>query len=76
MTKIEVTTQALELPEAERLALAEDLWASVPDPNAYPDAISLPQWQKDLLEQRLEESKNDPGKPWEQVKAEIWSTGS
>lgn len=76
MTKTEVRNQALELPESERLALAEELWASVEDPNAFPEALSLPQWQKDLLDQRLEESKDDLGKPWEQVKAEIWPAGS
>ena len=72
MTKTEVRSQALQLSEPERLALAEELWASVEDPNAYPDAVSLPQWQKDLLDQRLEASRDDPGKPWEQVKVEIW----
>jgi len=76
MTKTEVKAQALQLPESERLALASELWASVQDPNAYPEAVALPQWQRDLLDERLEESKNDPGKPWAEVKAEIWPTGS
>ena len=76
MTKTEVRDQALDLPEADRLALVEELWASVGDTNACLEPISLPQWQKDLLDQRLEESKDDPGKPWGQVKAEIWPAGS
>lgn len=76
MTKTEVRSQALQLSEPERLALADELWASVEDPNAYCDTISLPEWQRDLLDERLEETKDDPGKPWEQVKAEIWPTGS
>lgn len=76
MTKTEVQRQALQLPERERLQLAEELWASVADPNAYPEDLPLPQWQKDLLDERLEETKDDPGKPWEQVKAEIWPTHS
>lgn len=50
MTKAEVRTQPLKLPEPG----------------------TLPQWQEDLLDQRLEESEDDPGKPWKQVKAEIW----
>ena len=74
MTKTEVISQALRLPEPERLALAEELWASVEDSRAHSEAMSLPQWQRDLLDQRLEESKADPGKPWDQVKVEIWST--
>jgi putative addiction module component (TIGR02574 family) len=76
MTKAEVRNQALRLSERERLALAEELWASIEDPNTYPEASYLPQWQKDLLDQRLEESQGDPGKPWEQVKAEIWPADS
>ena len=56
--------------------LAGELWASVTDPNAYADALELPQWQKDLLDERLEETRDDPGKPWEQVKAEIWPSQS
>ena len=76
MTKTEVHRQALQLPERERLQLAEELWASITDPNAYPEDLPLPQWQKDLLDERLEETKGDPGKPWEQVKTEIWPTHS
>ncbi len=76
MTKTEVQRQALQLPERERLELAEELWASIADPNAYPEELPVPQWQKDLLDERLEETKDDPGKPWEQVKAEIWPTHS
>ena len=72
MTKAEVINQALRLSEPERLALAEELWASVEDPNAYSDSISLPQWQQDLLDHRLEESQDDPGQTWAAVKAEIW----
>lgn len=73
MTKTEVRNQALQLSEPERLALAEELWASIEDPNAAPEPVSLPQWQQDLLEERLAQSQDDPGTPWEQVKGEIWS---
>lgn len=76
MTKAEVQRQALQLPERERLQLAEELWASVADLNAYPEDLPLPQWQGDLLDERLKETRDDPGKPWEQVKGEIWPTHS
>ena len=72
MTKAQLKTQALQLPEPERLALAEELWASIENPNAYPESVEIPQWQRDLLDERLAESQEDPGKPWEQVKAEVW----
>lgn len=70
MTKTEVQRRALQLSERERFQLAEELWASIDDPNAYPDSVILPQWQKDLLDKRLEATKDDPGKPWAQAKDE------
>lgn len=73
MTKAEVRNQALQLPESERLALAEALWASVENPNVLAESGSLPQWQQELLEERLKESRDDPGRPWKRVRAEIWS---
>lgn len=72
MSKTEVITQAMQLSERERLQLAEELWASIADPNAYPDDMPLPEWQRDLLDKRLEESKDDPGRPWPEVRAELW----
>ncbi|MEE8524961.1 MAG: addiction module protein [Thermoanaerobaculia bacterium] len=75
MTRFEVQRQALQLPEQERFELAEELWASIENPDALA-GLSLAQWQKDLLDERLEESRNDPGKPWSEVKAEIWATDS
>jgi len=76
MTKTELQRAVLELPERDRLQLAEELWASVSDPNVYAEVLQVPQWQKDLLDERLEETRDDPGKPWEQVKAEIWPSRS
>jgi len=72
MTKTEVQRQALLLSERERLLLAEELWASVEDPNAVAVDLPLPRWQRELIDERLEASKDDPGKPWKQFKAEIW----
>ncbi|MEM9291684.1 MAG: addiction module protein [Acidobacteriota bacterium] len=74
MTKTDVMTQALQLSERERLQVAAELWASVPDPNAYPEALPLPAWQAQLLDQRLEELERQPeeGTPWEEVERRIW----
>jgi putative addiction module component (TIGR02574 family) len=72
MTRAEVQRQALQLPEQDRLRLAEELWASLEEPNASPADLPIPQWQADLLDQRIEETKDDPGTPWEEVKARIW----
>ena len=76
MTKMQIRQQALCLPEQDRLELARELWASIDNPYGMRLDVSLPQWQRDLIDERLEESKSDPGMPWNQVKAEIWSTDS
>ena len=68
MTKAELQRQALELPENERLELADTIWASLSDP----DVLSLPTWQRDLLDERLASSEAEEGGDWEEVRAEIW----
>lgn len=74
MTLTEIRARALQLSERERLELASALWASVDDPNAYPEAIALPQWQKDLLDERLAELERNPdeGSTRENVEKRIW----
>jgi hypothetical protein len=36
------------------------------------DTLPLPQWQRDLLDERLASADAEEGKDWEDVKAEIW----
>lgn len=68
MTKIEIRQQVMELPEAERLEIADAIWSSLDDP----DTLPLPQWQRDLLDERLASIDTEEGRDWEDVKAEIW----
>lgn len=68
MTKAEIRQQIMELPETERLEIADAIWSSLDDP----DALPLPQWQRDLLDERLASIDTEEGKDWEDVKAEIW----
>ncbi len=72
MTKVEIAQQALTLPERERFELAQTLWASIEEPNTFHDLQPLPDWQKQLLDERLEASANEEGEDWEHVRAEIW----
>lgn len=60
--------KVMALPEEERLEIAEAIWSSLDNPNALP----LPQWQKDLLDERLASLGTEEGRDWEDVKAEIW----
>lgn len=68
MTKVEIQRQVLELPENERIEIAEAIWTSLEDPEALP----LPQWQRDLLDERLASLDTEEGRDWEEIKAEIW----
>jgi putative addiction module component (TIGR02574 family) len=68
MTKLEIKQQIMELPEAERLEIADAVWESLSDP----DSLPLPLWQRDLLDERLASIDSEEGKDWEEVKAEIW----
>ncbi|NJL28267.1 MAG: addiction module protein [Thermoanaerobaculia bacterium] len=68
MTKIEIQHRALELPENERLEVADALWASL----SNLDALPLPAWQQDVLKQRLASRDTEEGIDWEDLKAELW----
>ncbi|MCP4663961.1 MAG: addiction module protein [bacterium] len=72
MTRLDIAQQAMALPEHDRFELAQTLWASLEEPNAYQEAHRLPEWQRQLLDERLEASANEEGEDWEQVKAELW----
>ena len=68
MTKTEIQREVLELPEDERLEVADAIWSSLEDLNSHP----LPSWQKDLLDERLASAGTEEGRDWDEVKAEIW----
>jgi putative addiction module component (TIGR02574 family) len=68
MTRAEIQREVMELPERERLEIAEAIWSSLDNP----DILPLPQWQKDLLDERLASLETEEGRDWEDVKAEIW----
>jgi putative addiction module component (TIGR02574 family) len=72
MTKAEIAQHALTLPEQDRFDLAETLWASLDEPDAVQAPCALPEWQKQLLDERLEASAGEEGESWDQVRAEIW----
>jgi prevent-host-death family protein len=54
------------------IEMAEDFDAAEPAGSDIPNAVTLPQWQKDLLKERLANSSDEVGRDWECVKAEIW----
>jgi putative addiction module component (TIGR02574 family) len=64
--------QILELPTAERVEIAQQIWESVFD---YPEAVALTQAQREELERRWRsfEQNPDEGEPWEDVKQSLLS---
>lgn len=60
----------LKLSVAERIQLAQDIWDSIA---AEPDALPLSEAQRQELDRRLEDYRQNPesGVPWEQVRARL-----
>jgi putative addiction module component (TIGR02574 family) len=60
----------LALSPAERIQLVEDIWDSLAE---FPEAITLTEAQRQLLDERLKAHRADPkaGSPWPEVKARI-----
>jgi putative addiction module component (TIGR02574 family) len=63
----------LDLPIDERMELAQILWESV-DPEDEARFLSIPDWQRRILDERLADIERNPGdeQTWEEVKAELW----
>lgn len=64
------TIDLLALEPAQKLDLITQLWDSLPN---TADAISIPEWHQQVIEQRLAaaDAEPDAGIPWEQVRARL-----
>lgn len=56
--------EVLQLPPAERLQLVEDIWESLA---RSPDAVPVPDWHCDVLDERLADCAEQATLSWEQV---------
>lgn len=63
----------LTLDVATRLELIEELWDSIADDPASAGQLPLTASERELLDQRLREHRNDPAaaRPWAEVRAAI-----
>jgi putative addiction module component (TIGR02574 family) len=68
MTKVEIQRHVMELPEEERLEIADAIWSSLDDADSMP----LPAWQRDLLDERLASTATEEGRDWEDIRAPRW----
>ena len=56
----------LRLPPAERIQLIEDAWESLA---ASPDCVPVPDWHRELLDERLADPSEVGSRTWDEVKA-------
>ena len=70
MTELPRIDELLALPINRRLELMEALWDSL---SATPELVPVPDWHREVLEQRLAEDDTDPspGEDWSQVRRRI-----
>jgi putative addiction module component (TIGR02574 family) len=68
-----IISEALQLSIPERILLVENIWNSIAE---VPEAVPLPESQREELDRRLEAHHRDPtaGSPWEVVKERIKSS--
>jgi putative addiction module component (TIGR02574 family) len=65
-----ITPSIFDLSPSEKLQLVQDLWD---DLAATPDAVPVPEWQKEELARRKANFRRNPasGLPWDDVKRRI-----
>ncbi|HEV2846586.1 MAG TPA: addiction module protein [Thermoanaerobaculia bacterium] len=70
MTKAQLKRETLQLPVEEQLEIAEAIWEGLENAADQPP---IPDWQRQLLDERIAEDDADPeaGSPWEEVKQRI-----
>ncbi|HEY7395684.1 MAG TPA: addiction module protein [Gemmatimonadaceae bacterium] len=64
MSERALRDEVLQLPPAERLQLAEDIWASL---TQSPELVPVPDWHRELLDDRLADPTEQATLTWEQV---------
>ncbi len=65
MSQRAIRDEILQLPAEERLQFVEEIWESLP---ASPESIPVPQWHRELLDDRLADPAEQPTRSWDQVK--------
>lgn len=58
--------EILRLPADERLHLVEDIWASLA---ASPAGVPVPDWHRELLDERLADPQERATRTWDDVRA-------
>jgi putative addiction module component (TIGR02574 family) len=64
MSQRPLRDEILQLPPAERLRLVEEIWESLAQ---SPDVVPVPDWHRELLDDRLADPAEQATRTWEQV---------
>jgi putative addiction module component (TIGR02574 family) len=64
MSQRALRTEILRLPPAERLELLEEIWESLAQ---SPDTVPIPDWHRELLDERLADPAERGTRTWEEV---------
>ena len=69
MPRILTKQEIFNLTAEERLQLIESLWDSL-----SPSEVPLPEWHKQLIDQRLEDHRRNPddSSSWEELRDELF----
>jgi putative addiction module component (TIGR02574 family) len=69
---MEMLSEIEKLPITERITLVEAIWDSIAADSA---AVPIPEWQREIVRDRLAEYHRDPesGSGWEEVRARLKS---
>ena len=70
----DIIAEILRLSAAERLALSAAIWDSLAE---KPEAVPVPDWQLELLAERLDEDERDtgPAQSWTDIRRQIEQEG-
>lgn len=61
-----ILEEILRLPPDQRLKLLEDIWESLA---ASPSDVPVPDWHRELLDERLADEGEQASRSWDEVKA-------
>lgn len=61
-----ILEEILRLPPDQWLRLAEDIWESLA---ASPTGVPMPEWHREVLDERLADPREEVGRTWDDVQA-------
>ena len=66
MSARSILEEILSLPPDQRLKLVEDIWESLA---ASPADVPVPEWHRELLDERLSDEDERASRSWDEVRA-------